>query len=80
MIKLLSNAWKLLTSVRDSRGTRGKGWYRSRTLWVNFFALIGVISATYFKVEFNAELTVGFMAVVNYILRLITNEPTGFID
>lgn len=81
MLRLITDALRFLGSVRDARtGLKGKGWYRSKTLWVNFFTFWGIISAKYFKVEVNGELLIALLACVNYILRLVTNEPTGFID
>ena len=49
-----------------------KKWYISKTLWINLLAIVGIVI-------WGAELppeTIGIaLAVINFILRLITKEP-----
>jgi len=80
MIELLTKVWKALTSMRDAKGNLGKSWFRSKTLWINIIAVIGVVTANYLGVQMDADSSVGILATVNFILRLITSEPVGFID
>jgi len=80
MIELITRIWKALTSMRDARGNLGKSWFRSKTLWVNIVAVIGVVTASYLGVTMDADSSVGILATVNFILRLITTEPVGFIE
>ena len=54
-----------------------KAWYKSKTVWTNIIALIGVI---FFSKEFDAA-TVGIvLTVVNFLLRLITKENVAWTD
>ena len=70
---------KLIISYRDEKGKLGKKWFRSKTLWVNFLVIVGLILNKSFGIELDAEITAGILAGVNGILRLITKETTGFI-
>jgi len=53
--------------------------YRSKTLWVNVVAIIGIILNSLYGIEIDAELqatlATAILAVVNIILRLITSKP-----
>lgn len=54
-----------------------KGWWRSKTLWVNLvaFAALGVQSQCGFIID--AQTQGAILAVVNLVLRCITKEPIG---
>lgn len=80
MLKLVNKALKALFSMRDAKGNLGKSWIRSKTLWVNIVAIVAVITAEYLGTEMPEDVTVGALAVINFVLRLITTEPVGFID
>jgi len=58
-----------------------KHWYRSKTLWFNFLALVGIILNSQFGIEMDAETQVAvatsIVAFVNLILRFTTKEPVG---
>lgn len=56
-------------------GLFGKEWYKSKTVWVNIIALLGIISSYLFGFEINSEEAIGILAVVNLILRAVTKEP-----
>ena len=52
-----------------------KKWYLSKTLIVNAIMLVAMFVAEASGVETPAELQGSIMVIVNWILRLITNEP-----
>ena len=80
MWELLSKLWKTLTSMKDAKGNLGKSWFRSKTLWINIVAVIAVLFGQYVGIDMTGEENVAFLGVVNFILRLITSEPVGFIE
>ena len=52
--------------------------WRSKTLWVNLISIGAIIGAAYgFEIdtETQAVLATGILAVVNIILRFVTNQP-----
>lgn len=55
-----------------------KKWYRSKTIWVNLIAVIGIILNSQFGVEIDAELqaalATSILGVINIALRLFTKE------
>lgn len=53
-----------------------KNWYASKTLWVNALALIGIIvqGVTGNEIIVDAETQAGGLALINFILRLVTNK------
>ena len=56
-----------------------KHWFQSKMLWVNAIALVAIIVqyATGQEVlDIEAQATI--LAVINLILRLITNRPIGW--
>ena len=56
-----------------------KPWYTSKTLWVNLLAVIGsIIIGTQVTTETWAEISVGLLALVNVILRLVTGEAVSW--
>ena len=56
-----------------------KPWYTSKTLWVNLLAVIGsVVIGTQVTTETWAEISVGLLALVNVILRLVTGEAVSW--
>ncbi len=59
-----------------------KPWYTSKTLWANILAGIATLSVAFgFDLGLTPETQVtiigGFMAVLNIVLRLVTNQPIG---
>ena len=80
MLNLVQKVFATLFSMRDAKGTLGKSWVRSKTLWVNILAVIAIVVSKYLGVEVPEDVTVGALAVINFILRLITSEAVGFID
>lgn len=84
MITLITKALKVLTSMRDAKGTLGKNWYRSKTLWIfgigfvySLLAWLGFLPP---DMQFEGADKMTITNFVGIILRLITNEPVGFID
>lgn len=49
-----------------------KSWYKSKTLWVNALAVVGVF-ATGMIEYLGAEVSVSVLAVANAILRFVTS-------
>ena len=80
MLSALNRLWKLFVSMRDAQGRLGKAFYRSKMLSVNAVAFVAAIGLHFAGVEMDGEAVLGFMAVINYALRLVTKEPVGFID
>ena len=54
-----------------------KPWYKSKTIWVNLVAFIGLITQSQMGFVIDAETQVGIIAVINLILRAITKEQLG---
>lgn len=48
-----------------------KRWYASKTLWVNLIAIAGIV---FFGGQLPAETVTIILAVINFLLRLITKE------
>lgn len=54
-----------------------KAWFKSKTLWINVIAIVGII--LYGK-EFDSS-TVGIvLGVINFLLRLITKQPVVWTE
>jgi len=54
-----------------------KAWYKSKTLWINLVAIIGII---FFGKNFSVE-TVGIaLTVINFLLRLITKKEVVWTE
>ena len=58
-----------------------KLWYQSKTLWVNFIAVVAIILNSQFGFELDVEtqavVVTTVLAVVNIILRLFTDTEIG---
>jgi hypothetical protein len=54
-----------------------KQWWKSRTLWVNVLVISGAILTAIFG-QLEAGATLGFVGVVNIILRVVTTTPVKF--
>ena len=80
MLSWVGKLLKVMASKRDADGKLGKGWYQSKTLWVNALALVTLILSDKFGVMITGEETTAILAVVNMVLRLVTNGPVGFKD
>jgi L-asparagine transporter-like permease len=76
----IEKMWTLIISAKTAEGELGKAWYRSKTLWLNFLTIVGALVATKYGFSFGEAELVFALGLVNIILRLITKEPTGFID
>jgi len=54
-----------------------KSWYQSKTLWVNFIAVVAIILNFQFGFQLDAEtqavVVTTVLAVVNIVLRLFTD-------
>ena len=51
-----------------------KRWFHSRTLWVNFVSVVGLVVAGLSGFEITSEITGLALGGVNMILRLVTKE------
>ncbi|MGV9206385.1 MAG: hypothetical protein ACOC44_20455 [Promethearchaeia archaeon] len=51
----------------------GKKFWKSKTLWTNFFIVVGGIS-TYISGQLEAGATITAVGVINTALRIITKE------
>lgn len=51
-----------------------KPWYLSKTLWVNVIALIALFCQKANGFVISPEEQMGILAVVNLVLRLVTNK------
>jgi len=55
-----------------------KYWWKSKTIWLQVIAvIIGAIQALQGAAWFNPEYQVAILAVLNIIVRLITNQAVG---
>ncbi len=51
-----------------------KTWYSSKTLWINFLAIVAIIAQGQFGYTLSPETQVSILAVLNLLLRGITNQ------
>jgi len=56
-----------------------KKWFSSKTIWANLIALVATVSTAFgldlgLTAEAQATLVAGVMAIVNIVLRLVTEE------
>ena len=55
-----------------------KNWYQSKTLWVNFIAIVGIVANSLWGIELDKEiqtaLATSILAIVNIALRFVTNK------
>lgn len=49
--------------------------WKSKTLWVNVIAAIGLFASAQFGYQLSAEVTGILLAGINSVLRAVTNEP-----
>lgn len=58
-----------------------KHFYASKTLWVNFVAIAGIVVNSIWGIELDAEvqaaMATSILAVVNIILRFVTKTSVG---
>lgn len=59
-----------------------KAWYTSKTLWVNFVAVVGAVAVGQFGVSTEqwGGIATMILAVANIGLRFITNSPVGLTE
>ena len=57
-----------------------KGWWRSKTLWVNLVAGLALLAQSQMGFVIDGEVQAAILAFVNLLLRLITKEPVGLKD
>ena len=59
----------------------GKKFWASKTLWINFIAVVAAILAATGVYDLDAtaqaEIVAAVMAVVNIVLRFVTKEPVS---
>jgi hypothetical protein len=51
-----------------------KPWWQSKTLWINAAALVSAVGV-WITTQDTAALVVAGMAMINFILRVITKQP-----
>ncbi len=58
-----------------------KKWWMSKTVWVNFCAILAIVLNSQYGIEMDADtqaaMATSILAVINIILRLVTNQPVG---
>ena len=79
MFSLIKQAFNVMFAYKQEC-TTGKPAWRSKTVWANAIAMIAAVLSRYAGVELSAEDSLIILAMVNVVLRLITKEPTGFIE
>ena len=57
-----------------------KAWWRSKTLWVNVIAGLAFLAQSQMGFVIDGEIQGAILAIINLVLRLITNEPVGLKD
>ncbi len=55
-----------------------KPWYLSKTLWVNFVAIVALLVQSQTEYVVSAEVQAAFLVIINFILRLITKQELEF--
>ena len=80
-MKVLLKLLKLLGNKRDAEGRMGKDWWKSKTLVINgISAAIMIFSMVSPDIEITGDAEVLIFNILNSLLRLVTNSPTGFYD
>lgn len=60
-----------------------KGWYVSKTVWVNAIALLGLLLVHFgllpaqWSPEIQGELAAAVLTIINVALRVVTTRPVG---
>ena len=58
-----------------------KHWWASKTIWVNFVAIVGILLNSQFGIELDTEvqaaLATSILAIINIVLRIMTTQPVG---
>jgi hypothetical protein len=54
-----------------------KAWWLSKTLWVNFIALVAAILQAKFGFVLEPTTQVMILTTINLILRCVTKDPIG---
>lgn len=49
--------------------------WKSKTMWANVIAAVSMFLGTQFGVPLTAEQTAAILALINVVLRAVTNEP-----
>lgn len=55
-----------------------KPFYRSRTLWVNFLALLAFVLQYQFGFVLPVEIQASILAIANFLIRFDTSVPVSF--
>jgi hypothetical protein len=80
MFKEIINTLGLAKDFESAKKCYGKRWFTSKTLWVNFVAVIAFWINWKFKMavipeDLQGEIVTTAMAVINIILRFVTTQP-----
>lgn len=77
MWELIKKTFNLLFAYKQESCDGKKPW-KSKTIWVNVFAIMSVICAKYLDIHFTNEDVGVFLSMVNIVLRLVSRSPIGF--
>jgi uncharacterized membrane protein len=55
--------------------TKPKSIFKSKTFWVNVIAIGALVANNQFGLEIDTENQAALLAVINIVLRAVTNEP-----
>jgi hypothetical protein len=80
MFKEIIKTLGLAKDFENSKLCYGKRWFTSKTLWVNFIAVLAFWVNWKFKVvvippEMQEEIVTTAMAIINIALRFVTTQP-----
>ena len=58
-----------------------KHWWASKMIWVNVIAVVAIILNSQYGIDLDTEvqaaLATSILAIVNIVLRVVTNQPIG---
>jgi hypothetical protein len=80
MFKEIIKTLGLAKDFEDAKTCYGKRWFTSKTLWVNFVAVLAFWVNWKFKMvvipeELQGEIVTTAMAIINIVLRFVTTQP-----
>lgn len=52
-----------------------KNFWLSKTLWVNFITIIGIVLSYQYGIDLTETESTGILAIVNIMLRILTKQP-----
>ena len=79
MIDLIKKTFNLLFSYKTEM-VKGKKPWKSKQIWANIFAIIGIIGAKYADINLTPEDVGYFLGSINVLVRLISKGSVGFYE